>query len=103
GGSLMMTLSRSGVAGFGLAMGMAALAAARGQRSMAARLGVLLTLGFLVAAPILLANTNVAGRLTSRDQSLHMRVGIWSDTGRVIRDFPLVGTGLDTFAAAMRV
>jgi hypothetical protein len=103
GVSLMMTLSRSGVAGFGLAMGMAAVAATRGQRSMAARLGVLLTLGFLVAAPILLANSNVAGRLTSRDQSLHMRMGIWGDTVRVIRDFPLVGTGLDTFAAAMHV
>src|SRR5258706_14267040 len=70
---------------------------------MAARLGVLLALGLLVAAPILLPNANVAGRLTSRDQSLHMRIGIWGDTVRVIRDFPLVGTGFDTFAAAMRV
>jgi len=101
--SLMMTLSRSGIACFGMAMAVAALAAARRQRSTRARVAVVLAIGVLVAAPVLWANANIGERLATRNTSFALRKVIWSDTVRVIRDFPLAGAGFNTFAAAMRV
>lgn len=103
GVSLLMTLSRSGIACFGMAMAVSAIAVVRRQRSTQARLGVLLALSVLVATPLLWGNSNVAERLTTQNQSLEMRKVIWADTLRIIRDFPVVGTGLDTYGVAMRV
>ena len=101
--SLVMTLSRSGIACFGMAMAIAAIAVARGQQTMRARVGVVLAIGMLVAAPVLWANSNLGQRLVVSDQSFGLRRVIWADTWHVIRDFPATGTGLDTFASAMLV
>ena len=38
-----------------------------------------------------------------RNTSFELRKAIWSDAVRVMEDFPVVGTGFNTFAAAMRV
>jgi hypothetical protein len=101
--ALVMTLSRSGIACFGMAMAIAALVVARRQGSIRARLGMVAAIAVLVVAPLLWANMNVTQRFsTSNDESLRLRRGIWSDTLRIIRDFPAVGTGLDTLGAAMR-
>lgn len=103
GASLMMTLSRSGVACFGVAMAAAAITLLRRQRSAGARIAVVVGVGALLIAPILWANSNVAARFSAQDQSIQLRRGIWTDCGRIMRDFPLTGTGLDTFASAMAV
>jgi O-antigen ligase len=104
GVSLLMTLSRSGVACFGMAMAIATIAAARHQRSMRGRLGIVLAIGVLAAAPVLWAKSDVLGRLSSHgeDHSIALRRTIWSDTRRIIADFPAVGTGLNTYAVAMQ-
>jgi O-antigen ligase len=103
GVSLVMTLSRSGIAGFGIAIALATIAAVRRQETARARLSVALALAVLVVAPVLWANSNVGERFSTQGKSLALRRGIWSDTRRVIDDFPLAGTGLNTFAAAMEV
>jgi O-antigen ligase len=103
GVSLVMTLSRSGMACFGMAMAIATIAAVRQQSTLRARLGVVLALGVLLAAPVLWAHSNVAERLTTQNSSFGMRRLIWADTLRVMRDFPLTGTGLNTYAVAMEV
>jgi O-antigen ligase len=100
--SLLMTLSRSGIACFGMAIAFASIAAARRQHSTRARIGVVLAIGVLVAAPVLWANSNVSARFTARNESFSLRRSIWSDTAHIVRDFPIVGTGLNTFGAAMR-
>jgi hypothetical protein len=103
GVSLVMTLSRSGIACFGMAMAMASLAAARRQRSTGARLAVVLAIGVLVAAPVLWASSNVGERFSTQAASMNLRRIIWADTLRIVHDFPAVGTGLNTYAAAMQV
>jgi O-antigen ligase len=103
GASLMMTLSRSGVACFLLAMGAAAVALLRRQRSVGTRIAVVAAIGALLIVPILWANSNVTARFSKEDQSIQLRRGIWADCGRIMRDFPLTGTGLNTFASAMSV
>jgi O-antigen ligase len=35
-----------------------------------------------------------------QDPNMHFRLQVWKDTGRMLRDFPLFGTGLGTFAHA---
>jgi O-antigen ligase len=84
-------------------MAVAALAAVRRQRSTGARAAVGLAIVVLVAAPVLWANANVGERLATRNTSFELRKMIWSDTVRVMEDFPVVGTGFNTLAAAMRV
>jgi O-Antigen ligase len=100
--SLLMTQSRSGVACFGMAMAIATIAAARHQRSVRGRLGVVVAIGILAAAPVLWAKSDVLGRFSvGDDHSLALRRTIWGDTRRVISDFPGAGVGLNAFAAAM--
>lgn len=104
GVSLLMTLSRSGIACFGMAMAIATIAAARQQRSARARLGMVLAIGILAAAPVLWAKSDILGRFSSHgdDRSMSLRRTIWGDTRRIVADFPGVGTGLDTYAVAMQ-
>jgi O-antigen ligase len=99
--SLLMTLSRSGIACFGMAMAVAAVAVARGQQSKRARIGVVLAIAMLAAAPLMWANSNLRQRLVVNDQSFGLRRVIWSDAWHVVQDFPATGTGLNTFSSAM--
>jgi O-antigen ligase len=103
GVSLMMTLSRSGVACFALAIAAATIAAVRRQASAGGRIATVIGIGLLLVAPILWANANISSRFSKEDQSVQLRRGIWSDCARVIRDFPLTGTRLNTFPTTMMV
>ena len=104
GVALVMTLSRSGIMCFGMAMAVAVLVAARHQSSIGARVGMVAVLAALLLAPLFWANVNLARRFSPKvDASVQLRRDIWTDTVRIIRDFPLTGTGLDTLGPAMRV
>lgn len=98
--SLLMTRSRSGLAGMVVAMGLAALVAGRRLASRRARIvtagSVVVLLGGLVAW----GGGDVAARVGGSGFT-ELRPLIWRDSVSVIRDFPVTGTGLNTFATAM--
>ncbi|HEX5635105.1 MAG TPA: O-antigen ligase family protein, partial [Gemmatimonadales bacterium] len=43
----------------------------------------------------------LAARITNRMDAMELRKNIWTDSAAVIRDFPVTGTGLNTFGTAM--
>jgi O-antigen ligase len=99
GVSLLMVRSRSGIAAFVLSMVIAGAVVGRrvgGGRSRWLALGVIAAMLLGVFA---LADADVAGRF--RTGSVGLRRVIWRDSAAVVRDFPLVGTGLNTFGTAM--
>jgi putative inorganic carbon (hco3(-)) transporter len=100
GAALTLTMSRSGIACFGVAAVVAGLVIARGEHSRAARAGLALALFVLLAVPLLWARVDVAGRFTSGGVSIELRRQAWRDALTIVRDFPLVGTGLNTYGAA---
>ena len=54
-------------------------------------------LAVLVALPLLWANVDLATRFTSGGESVELRRQAWRDALAVMRDFPLAGTGLNTY------
>lgn len=98
--SLIMTKSRSGVGCFVLTMVIAGLLAFRRQRSRAARGAIVAAMAALLLLPLAWANTDLGSRFRSDDPSIALRRQAWSMTARIIGDFPLVGTGLNTYGAA---
>ncbi len=101
--SVLLSMSRSGIAC--LAAALAALALTRTRRTFsrlasAAFLSALLLFG--VASIAWAGADTLATRFTTwRDDSLESRVAVWQDAGTLIRQFPLAGTGLNTFGVAM--
>jgi O-antigen ligase len=100
GSALALTMSRSGIACFVLASLLAAVVGTRGARSFLARAGLSAALLVLVAAAFAWADVDVAKRFTSGGQSIELRRQAWTDAAAIIRDFPLVGTGLNTYGTA---
>ena len=99
--SLVLTRSRSGIAAFLLAVLVTAAVALRRYQSRAARAVVAVVLLALVATPLVWADVDLGSRFVpARDESLRLRREVWRDTLRIVRDFPLTGTGLNTFGAA---
>jgi len=47
------------------------------------------------------AGAELTARITNRLDAMELRRNIWSDSVTLIRDFPLTGTGLNTFGTAM--
>ena len=98
--ALALTMSRSGLAALILALLFSVLIGARRQYSLKVR--TLLSVGLLVllAGGVLWADVDVAGRFTSGSRSVELRRAAWRDAVAIIRDFPLAGTGLNTYATA---
>jgi O-antigen ligase len=101
GASLLMTKSRSGVGCLVVAMFLLSVVAGRRFGSARAGLAALLSLTVLFLAVFVLAGGDFASRIVNRMDSMELRRNIWSDSADVIRDFPLAGTGLNTFGTAM--
>ena len=102
--ALLMTLSRSGIASFGIvvAIGTACLTM-RARRKSAA---MVLTVAYATAALVLVSGWSRLDAVSERfgagsDISLEGRLRTWRDAGRIARDFPAAGTGLNTFDTAM--
>ena len=99
--SLLMTQSRSGLGGMVVAMGLAAIVAGRRRASTRARLAVAGGIAALMVGLVAWGGADVATRAGGSGFT-ELRPRIWRDTLAVIRDFPLTGTGLNTFGTAMR-
>jgi O-antigen ligase len=99
--SLLMTRSRSGVACFIVSIVMFSAAAGRRARSAKVGLIALGALGTLFLTVFALAGHDFAARIVNRMDAMELRKNIWTDSARIIRDFPVAGTGLNTFGTAM--
>ncbi len=100
GAALALTKSRSGIVCFALTIAAAGVTAARGRRSARTRAGIVGAVVLLIALPILWANNDLTARFTSGGESVNLRRQAWGDALAVIRDFPLAGTGLNTYGSA---
>lgn len=102
--ALVFTFSRSGLGALAAALGLTAVWVVRRQASRHARVLIPLGLVLMLAVAIVWAGAADVGRELApdgiRDDALG-RIAIWSDTLRIIADFPLAGTGLNTYGIAM--
>ena len=99
--SLLMAKSRSGLAGLIIVAVIISIAA--GRRFQSAKAGVI-AFGLLAAAfgiVFALAGADVAARITGQSDAVDLRRSIWIDSATVITEFPLAGTGVNTFGTVM--
>jgi O-antigen ligase len=98
-----MTFSRSGIICFAAALFILARAIPKSQLTRPRRAALVMFLGSTAVLSIAWVGPDgLTDRFADADTlSLNGRLGIWRDTIKVIRDFGLVGTGLDTYAMAM--
>lgn len=99
--SLLMTKSRSGVGCLVFTMILTSVAARRRFGSARAGWAALASLSAIFIVVFSMAGADLAARITNRIDAMELRKNIWTDSGRIIRDFPLAGTGLNTFGTAM--
>jgi putative inorganic carbon (HCO3(-)) transporter len=96
--ALLLTLSRSAIVALALALGLAAMSVARatGMRELTRALTVVAA---IVIVPIAWVGVDAIGaRFAAPDAaSLNGRTDVWTDATRVVRAFPLVGSGLNTY------
>lgn len=98
--ALTLTMSRSGLLALVLALLFSLLIGARRQYPLGVRLVLSAGLLMLLAGGAVWSNVDIAGRFTSGSRSIELRREAWRDALAIVRDFPLVGTGLNTYATA---
>ena len=103
--ALVMSMSRSAMialAATGLAAAWCVPGAAPAHRARIARTGVVVIL--LIALSAWVGTDAIAQRFRDRtDATMMGRVGAWRDALHIVHDFPVIGTGMNTFATAMLV
>ena len=98
--SLLMTGSRSGLACFAFAV-IGSAAFSQRRRSKRAVLGVSLAAIVFLGVALAWAGRDAAlGRFSSDRGSVQLRLDVWRESGRIFRQFPILGTGLNTFGKA---
>jgi O-antigen ligase len=100
--ALMLTMSRSGITAFVLSTLVTAWFVARTVKSRARRLAAAAALGILLLVAVVWTGPSVlASHFAAADWGeFNNRKGAWIDGWTVVRDFPIVGTGLNTYWAA---
>jgi O-antigen ligase len=100
--SLMLTMSRSGIAAFMLSLVIMASFVVRASDTRSRRLASAACFVLLVIIVVVWSGPEVlASRFAAGDWGeFNNRRGAWSDAWSVVRDFPLSGTGLNTYWAA---
>lgn len=100
--SLVMSMSRSGIAGFALAAIIVGARLLLALRSRTARLVAALTFALFVIVPAVSIGIDPTVERLSTDPrgSVETRLRVWADTTSIIKAFPLTGTGLNTFGMA---
>lgn len=100
--SLVMSMSRSGMVGFALAAIIIAARLFHALRTRAARVVAAVTFALFAIVPAVSIGIDPAIERLSTDPrgSVETRLRVWSDTLGIIRDFPVAGTGLNTFGTA---
>jgi hypothetical protein len=102
--SLVMTLSRSGITCFTIALALTGLAVARRQAKRSRRAVLAGYLLFLVVLSIGWAGVDaIAARFAQIDLGVGGRMAAWNDALHIFRDFPAFGSGVNTFGTAMAV
>jgi O-antigen ligase len=99
--SLLMTGSRSGLGCFTIAMIAAAVLTQRGRSTVAA---AAFSLAVVIFVGIALAwagrDATALERIASDRGSVQLRLDVWHVAGSIVRDFPVFGTGMNTFGTA---
>lgn len=104
GMSLVLTGSRSGILGFTIAVMVVAVCIARRIGGWPGRVAAALAVVVLVAGAIQWAGVDTTvNRLMHASVDMPGRLAAWRDTAQIIRDFPIVGTGVGTYGWAMLV
>lgn len=100
--SLMLTMSRSGIGAFGVSIVITAWFVAQAVPSRARRLIAAVSLALLLVVVVVWTGPElIASRFSAADWGeFNNRRGAWSDAWSVATDFPVVGTGLNTYWAA---
>lgn len=101
--SLILSLSRSGIAALTLALVVSQWLITRRHSSASRRSVATAYLGFVIVVAIGWGGVDPVARhfaATSWDDA-GGRLGVWRDTLRIIKDVPLTGTGLNTFSDVM--
>jgi O-antigen ligase len=104
--ALIWTLSRSGIACFLVALAVGVGVVSRRGSGKQLRTRRVIAVGYATAVVLILSGWTSLDAVVDRfaanpGVSLEGRLGAWRDGSRIIRDFPLVGTGLNTFGTAM--
>jgi O-antigen ligase len=103
--SLLMSQSRSGMAGFAAGTLIFAWIVIRHQESRQARVAAAAVMSVvLIGAAAWAGLDRIAQRVSSVPGDISTaggRLQAWSDTTHIIRDFPATGTGLNTYGTAM--
>ena len=102
--ALVVTLSRSGITAFVGAMAFASVVLLT-RRTGPARVGRMLVAAYLTLVSIVVVSwvgvDRIAARFTAPGSiGGEGRLAIWADTWRMVDDFPLTGTGLNTYGSA---
>lgn len=102
--SLLLTTSRSGVVSFGISLLLSAsFFLARRSSGLHRTIVAGLLVGCIATASSWADLDAIVARFDAVPGSgLNGRLGLWQDARRVIQDFPLVGSGLNTYGAAMQ-
>jgi len=100
--ALVLTMSRSGVTSFALAMTLTGAMVARRKWTGGRSAVALAYLGFLVIVVVSWVGADVlASRFSDTDwNELNARRGAWADANDIRSRFPLAGTGLNTYGTA---
>jgi O-antigen ligase len=99
--SLMMTMSRSGMIALVIALTVMAANACRRSALRMQAFGLAAVVLLLVTAAGWVGIDTIASRFASGDTgTVSGRLPIWKDSLAIARDFPLAGTGLNTFGIA---
>ena len=102
--ALVLSFSRSGITCFAIALALTGLAVARRQARRSRRAVLAGYLLFLVVLSIGWAGVDaVAARFAQVDVDLGGRMAAWNDAIHIFRDFPALGSGVNTFGTAMAV
>jgi O-Antigen ligase len=99
--ALVMTLSRSGISGFALAL---LLSGFQVMRTQAAATRRRMLVGYLVLLAVVSVGwagvDAIVDRFAQVDMQLGGRAGAWADAWRIHHLFPAVGTGFNTYGTA---
>ncbi|MEQ1898874.1 MAG: O-antigen ligase family protein [Vicinamibacterales bacterium] len=104
GTALALTGSRSGIVSFAAAVVIMAAFVLRAVRRRSARLAAMALAGLLVVGAIAWAGSGATiQRFSAAGRDLEGRFAGWRDTAHIIHEFPVFGTGLNTYGYAMLV
>jgi O-antigen ligase len=99
--SILWTMSRSGIAGTGVAMMILIGAALRGASGRARRTAIAVALATAVVGGIAWRGADTLVNWYQKTNTLEWRIDLWEDSAPVIVDFWPTGTGFNTYGPAM--